>query len=269
MTSDGRVTLSSPDHVSLLVHRTFNVSIPRHHIPTDQWEFEYGPAENDPEFGGVDDEMDVDITTDVHGDDVQAADQRGRWVHKVTGDRLGGKDRWLQFTVVGYAFPSFSKKRAFSITWTGLQSQIRCSPWSVPYSLTPSLRSTFRKPNKVECEALSHFHTQFPMLSNRERAMTREWMRLLGQVSQTTTPRREDRRKQRGRQRSERRRSGNAIKTTPHRPSQTLSWSPNENEKRPRSGYSVVCGLQHGPSPAHLLQSKSNNVHMLLCSTLG
>ncbi|KAI9439378.1 hypothetical protein BJY52DRAFT_1206963 [Lactarius psammicola] len=98
----GRVTLSSPDHVSLLVHRTFNVSIPRHYIPTDQWEFEYGSAENDPEFGGAEDGMDVDFTADLHGDDVQAADQRGRWVHKVTGDRLGGKDRWLQFTVVGF-----------------------------------------------------------------------------------------------------------------------------------------------------------------------
>ncbi|KAH9034890.1 hypothetical protein EDB85DRAFT_1945969 [Lactarius pseudohatsudake] len=102
MALDGRVTLSSPDHISLLVHRTFNVSIPRHHIPTDQWVFEYGPVEDNPEFRGTDDVMDVDITTDAHGDDVQAADQRGHWVHKVTGDRLGGKDRWLQFTVVGF-----------------------------------------------------------------------------------------------------------------------------------------------------------------------
>lgn len=87
----------------MLVHRTFNVSIPLHHIPTDQWEFEYGPAENDPEFGNlVDDiDMDADTTADAQGDDVQTTDQRGRWVHKVTGDRLGGKDRWLQFTVVG------------------------------------------------------------------------------------------------------------------------------------------------------------------------
>lgn len=116
MALDGRVTISSPDHVSLLVHRTFNVSIPRHHIPADLWEFEYGPAENDPEFGGTDDRMDVDIT-DVHGEDEHATDQRGRWVHKVTGDRLGGKGRWLQFTVVGYAFHLFSStKRAFSIS---------------------------------------------------------------------------------------------------------------------------------------------------------
>ncbi|KAH9994021.1 hypothetical protein BJV77DRAFT_996510 [Russula vinacea] len=98
----GRVTLCSPDHVSLLVHRTFNVSIPRHHIPTDHWEFEYGPAENDPEFGNVDDDMDPDATADVQGDGAQATtDQRGRWVHRITGDRLGGKDRCLRFTVVG------------------------------------------------------------------------------------------------------------------------------------------------------------------------
>jgi DNA-directed RNA polymerase I subunit RPA43 len=101
MKSAGRITLCSPDHVSLLVHRTFNVSIPRHHVPTDQWEFEYGPAENDPEFGNLDDDVDADAMADAQGDDTQATDQRGRWVHKVTGDRLGGKDRWLEFTVVG------------------------------------------------------------------------------------------------------------------------------------------------------------------------
>jgi DNA-directed RNA polymerase I subunit RPA43 len=102
MTLAGRVTLCSPDHVSLLVHRTFNVSIPRHHIPTDHWEFEYGPAENDPEFGNVDDDMDAETTADAQGEDPQATtDQRGRWVHTVTGDRLGGKDRRLHFTVVG------------------------------------------------------------------------------------------------------------------------------------------------------------------------
>ncbi|KAI0066148.1 hypothetical protein BV25DRAFT_1797566 [Artomyces pyxidatus] len=93
----GRVNLSSPDHVSLLVHRTFNVSIPRHHIPSEQWEFEYGPAENDPEFG--------EGATAVEEAVPDAAeegneDRRGRWVHKVTGDRLGGEERLLEFTVV-------------------------------------------------------------------------------------------------------------------------------------------------------------------------
>jgi DNA-directed RNA polymerase I subunit RPA43 len=86
------------------VHRIFNVSIPRHHIPLDQWEFEYGPAENDPEFGNAEtDDVVVDAAAEPQEDHNQAIDQRGRWVHKITGDRLGGKHRWLQFTVVGWA----------------------------------------------------------------------------------------------------------------------------------------------------------------------
>ncbi|KAF9051047.1 hypothetical protein BDZ89DRAFT_1098578 [Hymenopellis radicata] len=83
MTLEGRISVCSPDHISILVQRTFNVSIPRHHIPLD-WEFEYGPADNDPEFG-PDDEQ-----------------NGGRWVHKTTREPMG-KDtaRYLQFTVIG------------------------------------------------------------------------------------------------------------------------------------------------------------------------
>ncbi|KIP11647.1 hypothetical protein PHLGIDRAFT_83323, partial [Phlebiopsis gigantea 11061_1 CR5-6] len=94
----GKVNLCSPDHVSLLVHRTFNVSIPRHHIPTDNWEFEYGPAENDPEYGGDEAEGEGE----AEGADAQAqAEDSGRWVHKLTSDNLGGKDGNLEFTVIG------------------------------------------------------------------------------------------------------------------------------------------------------------------------
>ncbi|KDQ55861.1 hypothetical protein JAAARDRAFT_133675 [Jaapia argillacea MUCL 33604] len=100
----GRVNLCSPDHVSLLIHRTFNVSIPRHHIPTDHWEFEYGPAENDPEFGphavpeGEDQNM-----SDAHDDppNEHEMDGGGRWVHKITGDKMGGVLGDLEFTVIG------------------------------------------------------------------------------------------------------------------------------------------------------------------------
>ena len=99
------MNLCSPDHISLLVHRTFNVSIPRYHIPTDEWEFEYGPAANDPEFGA-----------DAVGENGEEADEGegkqeetgGRWVHKVTGEKLGGPDGFLEFTVVGYDFCTFS-----------------------------------------------------------------------------------------------------------------------------------------------------------------
>ncbi|EGO25625.1 hypothetical protein SERLADRAFT_361209 [Serpula lacrymans var. lacrymans S7.9] len=114
----GKVNLCSPDHVSLLVHRTFNVSIPRNHIPTDHWEFEYGPAENDPEFGagvtpeedGEDGEKDGNEDVQMEGVDGKNTDEtkdehesegNGRWIHKITGEKLGGPEGYLEFTVIG------------------------------------------------------------------------------------------------------------------------------------------------------------------------
>ncbi|KAL0068710.1 hypothetical protein AAF712_004039 [Marasmius tenuissimus] len=91
----GKINLCSPDHVSLLVHKTFNVSIPRHHIPTEQYEFEYGPAENDPEFGGAAQEEGAD------DEEKEAEDSGGRWVRKDTNAQLGDEDGKLTFTVVG------------------------------------------------------------------------------------------------------------------------------------------------------------------------
>lgn len=99
VSSVGKVNLCSPDHVALLVHRTFNVSIPRHHIPTDNWEYEHGPAENDPEFAAEEENAEEGAETaedSVHG---------GRWVHKLTNIPLGGPDGQLEFTVIGYAQP--------------------------------------------------------------------------------------------------------------------------------------------------------------------
>ncbi|KAF8813578.1 hypothetical protein BYT27DRAFT_7180331 [Phlegmacium glaucopus] len=87
----GKVNLCSPDHISLLVHRTFNVSIPRCHIPTEDWEFEYGAAENDPEFGHG------------QGGDESAEEMNensgGKWVHRVTGESLA--NQVVEFTVIG------------------------------------------------------------------------------------------------------------------------------------------------------------------------
>ncbi|OCH84540.1 hypothetical protein OBBRIDRAFT_786051 [Obba rivulosa] len=90
----GKISLCSPDHVSLLVHRTFNVSIPRHHIPADHWEFEYGPAENDPEFAAEEAGAEA-------GAKEQGVENGGRWVNKTTAVKLGGTEGYLQFTVVG------------------------------------------------------------------------------------------------------------------------------------------------------------------------
>ncbi|KAF4598310.1 hypothetical protein EYR38_006707 [Pleurotus pulmonarius] len=94
----GKVNLCSPDHISLLVHRTFNVSIPRRHIPMNDWEFEYGPAENDPEFGAVhhdEDEAKQDASEEM------SKGHSGRWIHKLTTEMVGGESGFVSFVVVG------------------------------------------------------------------------------------------------------------------------------------------------------------------------
>jgi len=95
----------------LLVHRTFNVSIPKHHIPSETWEFEYGPAENDPQFGqgaaeGGDGEGEGEGEQGEDAPDAEASEtpeaSSGKWVHRITGDKLGGDDGLLEFTVIGF-----------------------------------------------------------------------------------------------------------------------------------------------------------------------
>ena len=132
----GRINLHSPDHVSLLVHRTFNVSIPREHIPSSHWEFQHGAAENDPEFGwgandlnaswktpleatendtkpawtsntddggwgndwtSVNEKKDTGSSIDDSVEDVSA----GAWVDNFTGEKLGGSSRMVEFAVIG------------------------------------------------------------------------------------------------------------------------------------------------------------------------
>jgi DNA-directed RNA polymerase I subunit RPA43 len=76
----------------LLVHKTFNVSIPRNHIPSG-WSFQYGPAENDPEYGPG---AATETERAVEEEDV------GVWLHDQTAERLGGDEGFLSFTVIGY-----------------------------------------------------------------------------------------------------------------------------------------------------------------------
>lgn len=113
----GKVNLFSPDHISLLVHRTFNVSIPRSHIPDGRYVFEHGFADNEEESGGPStsyfdppDEMDLDgangkprkdlwITEENNDTMIESA---GRWIDKTTGEKVGCDDGIVQFTVVGY-----------------------------------------------------------------------------------------------------------------------------------------------------------------------
>ena len=114
----GKVNLCSPDHVSLLVHNVFNASIPRHHIPSDSWEFEYGPVENDPELaveGLPTNESLKDEDAKMTEGEVQiphepehpeaSTSSGGRWIHSSTGGMIGGKSGYVEFTVIGYVPP--------------------------------------------------------------------------------------------------------------------------------------------------------------------
>ena len=111
----GKVNLCSPDHVSLLVHNVFNASIPRHHIPSESWNFEYGPAENDPEVaieepttnenlkdGNVKTEEGTEQTPQAQDHPETSTSSGGKWVHTLTGDKIGGKSGYVRFTVIGY-----------------------------------------------------------------------------------------------------------------------------------------------------------------------
>lgn len=89
------MNICSPDHISLLVHKTFNVSVPRHHI-REGWEFEHGAAENDPEF------QPENLELDATGEPIPIAEQGGKWVHHLTGEKIGGDDGRVDFTVIGF-----------------------------------------------------------------------------------------------------------------------------------------------------------------------
>ncbi|PKI85304.1 hypothetical protein MVES1_001014 [Malassezia vespertilionis] len=81
MMLEGVITLSSPSHVSLLLHDTFNAAISAEHLPVGEWEFAYY------EEGAV-----------------QRSDPNDRslglWRHKKTGSPLGGNEHKLLFTVI-------------------------------------------------------------------------------------------------------------------------------------------------------------------------
>ncbi|KAG9007603.1 hypothetical protein FRB94_013621 [Tulasnella sp. JGI-2019a] len=119
----GKVNLFSPDHISLLIHRTFNVSIPRSHIPSDEYVFEHGNnANHDHQYypgatsylsSAKAGEMDIDHPNELGikreaGDDWVVEENTqgmigsvGQWIHKDTGEKVGGANGNVQFTIVG------------------------------------------------------------------------------------------------------------------------------------------------------------------------
>ena len=67
----GRVTLCSPDHISLLVHHTFNVTIPKEFIDTNAFKYAHDSVNNG-----------------------------GRWVNKYSTQVLAQIDNVLEFTII-------------------------------------------------------------------------------------------------------------------------------------------------------------------------
>ena len=89
--TDGTHSLSSPSHISLLFSKTFNISIPLQHIPTDTLEFEHTAPDDDADLDS-DDELDLNDS---------GVEEVGRWKRKSDGKLLGEGGKAVKFTVIG------------------------------------------------------------------------------------------------------------------------------------------------------------------------
>lgn len=108
MRLEGQIQLSTPSHVSLLVHGIFNASITSAHLPSTmdpshsskdtvyQWH-ECENGESDVKMENVEGGS---SNNDFMADDT-GEKSTGYWVNKQTGEKLGGKDGKVVFTVVG------------------------------------------------------------------------------------------------------------------------------------------------------------------------
>lgn len=131
----GSPTLSTPSHISLLLHDLFNASIPATHIPIDQFYFdpefpvpdaiqqrqklEFPTAEpiaeskvdEDAENGAgeegseSEDQDEEEEAADKVAKHVEAEEdlyrQHGWWLHLDTNEPLGGEEGRIEFTIVG------------------------------------------------------------------------------------------------------------------------------------------------------------------------
>ncbi|KAJ9118558.1 hypothetical protein QFC22_003778 [Naganishia vaughanmartiniae] len=107
----GSHSLSSASHISLILYKTFNVSIPIHNIPLDEYEFDEDVSaaeirETDGEVLDSDEEESSDEEDDDDDSEVIAAAKEeiietGRWRNKRTGKLLGAGGEEIAFTVTG------------------------------------------------------------------------------------------------------------------------------------------------------------------------
>src|SRR4051794_40762125 len=89
----GTHSLSSPSHISLLLYKTFNVSIPISHIPTEHYEFDHSIGTKKLTRSGTPSTVDSeDSDSELDDDDEEGGEHSqdlGRWVDKRTGRVVG------------------------------------------------------------------------------------------------------------------------------------------------------------------------------------
>lgn len=112
----GHITLQTPSHVSLLVHSTFNASIPKSHLE-ERYEYVEGAGHSGEE--AVEEEQGA-----------EDLDNGGHWRHKETGQPLGASTGGrIDFIVV-------------SLTISGHSLSLGGSLLSRPFSVAPSHGAT-------------------------------------------------------------------------------------------------------------------------------
>lgn len=109
MRLEGKINLSTHSHVSLLVHGIFNASITSAHLPSIQ-EMAHMRKETGYQWQELPHVADV-VKEDTDGetggtngaqDEEEIGEKStGYWVDQKTGERLGGEDGTVVFTVVG------------------------------------------------------------------------------------------------------------------------------------------------------------------------
>lgn len=100
MKLQGKIILSSPSHVSLLLDGLFNASISSSHIDLSEWEFLHNDSEEDPAAGeNGEGEGQTQSSSQPEQDDEQPQ-SLGFWRNKHNSSLLGGDDGKVTFTVV-------------------------------------------------------------------------------------------------------------------------------------------------------------------------
>lgn len=178
MRLEGKIKLSTPSHVSLLVHGIFNASITSAHLPSIQ-EMAHMPKETGFEWQEFPEEEYEDVAmeepTEIKSEDqtdgevIDAAEKAlqseneaaadevpvneeavgekstGCWIDKKTGERLGGESGTVTFTVVGITIANHM---------ISIHGSLLRKPFSIPApTYVPNASSIFSQKQNISSAA--------------------------------------------------------------------------------------------------------------------